>query len=168
VAEVVPVGTIEASVAVKHTYAAAKHFRRPQHLGFQWKSEAPWSPSSGSPASIHRERLGREGDHVLASVLMRVRVDCSEDGRGAWSDPTEHHHHPQELRNAAARGAERSTRVLALAAGRVASPKADPHPLGLIHVQGQLDGDEQQGDNKLGQHFCALSATVLNLPREPA
>ena len=91
--------------------------------------------------------MGREGDHVLASVLMRIRVDCSEDGRGAWSDPTEHHHHPQELRNAAARGAERSTRVLALTAGRVASPKADPHPLGLIHVQGQLDGDEQQGDN---------------------
>ena len=78
---------------------------------------------------------------------MRIRIDCSEDCRGAWSDSPEHHHHPQELRNAAARGAERSTRVLALAAGRVASPKADPHPLGLIHVQGQLDGDEQQGDN---------------------
>ena len=34
-----------------------------------------------------------------------------------------------------------------LAAGRVASSKADPHPLGLVDVQGQLDGDEQQGDN---------------------
>ena len=34
-----------------------------------------------------------------------------------------------------------------LAASRIASPKTDPHPLGLVDVQGQLDGDEQQGNN---------------------
>ena len=31
--------------------------------------------------------------------LMRIGVDCSEDGRGARADSPEHHHHPQELRN---------------------------------------------------------------------
>ena len=34
-----------------------------------------------------------------------------------------------------------------LTASRIASPKTDPHPLGLVDVQGQLDGDEQQGNN---------------------
>merc|ERR1719391_1913343 len=99
---------------------------------------------------------------------MRIWIDCSEDCRGGWTNPPEHHQHPQKLRNPTAWGAEGSTCVLPLAASGVTSSKADPHPLGLVDVQGQLDGDEQQGDNKLGQHFCALSAAVQNLPREPA
>jgi len=79
---------------------SAVHFRRPEHLSIQWKSEAPRPPATGSPGpTVDRERCSGEGNDILASVLMRIGVNCSEDGRGAGTDSPEHHHHPQELGN---------------------------------------------------------------------
>merc|ERR1711874_807848 len=160
-------GTIEVSRSSQtHICSLASHsFRRLLlcYLSLQWEFKAPRSPSApswSSVSSVDGERRSWERNGILASVLMRVGVDCSEDVRGTGSDPPKRHHHPQKLRNPTTGGTKRSTCVLSLTASRIASPKTDPHPLGLVDVQGQLDGDEQQGNNKLGEHFCALSATV--------
>jgi len=79
---------------------SAVHLRRPQHLSIQWKSEAPRPPATWPPGpTVDRERGSGEGNDIFASILMRIRVDYSEDVWSAGADSPEHHHHPQELRN---------------------------------------------------------------------
>jgi len=79
---------------------SAVHLRRPQHLSIQWKTEAPRPPATWPPGpTVDRERGSGEGNDIFASILMRIRVDYSEDVWSAGADSPEHHHHPQELRN---------------------------------------------------------------------